>query len=664
MKIEISKLKGPFTDQLAPFEGLWGFPKEQDYYNGTIFRFALRRRTANSKLRESTTPLDCTAARSYLDKFLEEEGRIALLFLKRIRYLDFTIRGESKPRWSVKSSGMDGNFSGWTNCTLTKSMGEEFDGTSKNRWWVAIQNLAELPSDLQYRHKRTMKDVECGIAALIPDEKSEKSQIFSAPIVPKFFSTLPLPFASGLPVHVHATFLISGDRASIPIEESMRDAGAEWNKWLLTSAIPRLFLAFLEDLGREVEKDTYFTFWPRNPPPKGSLSELIFSSFWQLLPESSCRLFPVASPTGTTSKTRQPPTLLEIKGATFDLLPLDMSLVLRVMLESLIPTVVRASEEVTEQLLVQKVPVTTVTPKLLRELLREGNASEVLQKAASKSPRILEVLLEVIKPIENQDFVELDGCRCLPLADGSMGMINLIGLSKSSEYDTYYLARQSEIKLFNFASAILTRREPGQRFKQTIIESKKFNIGRLTLSDIGNILKRRVFDSKTPSKEMDKWLVDFWAYWHRIEGPDRIAVKTLMSTIDINHPIFEATCDSLRTYIEPSKLKTLPAVIEPADKQQRELCNKFPGIHTFNQTFLPGYLKAAEATFDLAPSFRRFVKALSILAKKENLFLESYIRKCLAPPDLEVCLVAELKRDNTNNIYQSVTPKVGAEVRL
>jgi len=80
-----------------------------------------------------------------LDKFLEEEGRIALLFLKRIRYMDFTIRGEFKPRWSVKSSGMDGNFSGWTNCTLTKSMGEEFDGTSKNRWRVAIQNLAELP---------------------------------------------------------------------------------------------------------------------------------------------------------------------------------------------------------------------------------------------------------------------------------------------------------------------------------------------------------------------------------------------------------------------------------------------------------------------------------------------------------------------------------------
>ena len=169
-------------------------------------------------------------ASSYLDRFVEEEGRIALLFLKRIRYMDFTIHGESKPRWSVKSSGMDENFSGWTDCTLTKSIGEWLDGTTNNRWWVAIQDLVELRSDPQYRHKRTVKDVECGIAALASDEKSEQARIFSKPTVPKFFSTLPLPFASGLPAHIHATFLTSGDRASIPIEESMRDAGAEWNK--------------------------------------------------------------------------------------------------------------------------------------------------------------------------------------------------------------------------------------------------------------------------------------------------------------------------------------------------------------------------------------------------------------------------------------------------
>jgi len=41
VKIEISKLKGPFADQLAPFEGLWGFQKNKtittEQYSDLLF---------------------------------------------------------------------------------------------------------------------------------------------------------------------------------------------------------------------------------------------------------------------------------------------------------------------------------------------------------------------------------------------------------------------------------------------------------------------------------------------------------------------------------------------------------------------------------------------------------------------------------------------------
>jgi sacsin len=203
--------------------------------------------------------------------------------------MDFRVYGDVKARWSVKSSGfgLDRTFSDWTFCTVTKNIGPQVDGILKDRWLIGMHDPEEFPTELQYRHKRSMKDVECGIAALVP-EKDTPAHIFASAPVPKFFSTLPFPFRSDLPVHVHATFLISGDRESIPIEESMRDAGAEWNRWLLTYAIPRLYLAFREDLGRKIEKDRYFAFWPQIPPPKGSLSDLIFSSFWQMLPNSSC----------------------------------------------------------------------------------------------------------------------------------------------------------------------------------------------------------------------------------------------------------------------------------------------------------------------------------------------------------------------------------------
>jgi sacsin len=42
VKLEISKLKYACGDQLAPFEGLWGYTQGFDNYPGTIFRFPLR----------------------------------------------------------------------------------------------------------------------------------------------------------------------------------------------------------------------------------------------------------------------------------------------------------------------------------------------------------------------------------------------------------------------------------------------------------------------------------------------------------------------------------------------------------------------------------------------------------------------------------------------
>lgn len=290
---------------------------------------------------------------------------------------------------------------------------------------------------------------------------------------------------------------------------------------------------------------------------------------------------------------------------------------------------------ISEQILSQKVPVTAVTSAMLKEIFRQTTASEILQKAAIGNPQVLEKLLEIIQPIHDPDFIELDGCRCLPLADNSLGTIKFTKNSKSADY---YLATEEELKLFKFASAILITQEPGRKFKQVLIESKKFSIAPLTFSSVGCLLKKNVLNYKT-SEEMDKWMIDFWAYWNRVEGSDRIRVKTLMSDSDIrSHPIFEATCNGIRSYAKPLNLDTLSAVVNPSKKEHQALCDKFSGMYKFNQNFLPEYIKVAEATLDKRQSFIRFVKALVTLAGNEGSSVELYIRKCLAPADMEVCL--------------------------
>jgi sacsin len=91
VKLSLSKLKNVCPDQLAPFEGLWGYTKELDDYPGTIFRFPLRLVKTESKLRQSKQGLDGDTIRRLMDIYFNE-ARISLLFLRRIYSIDFTIQ--------------------------------------------------------------------------------------------------------------------------------------------------------------------------------------------------------------------------------------------------------------------------------------------------------------------------------------------------------------------------------------------------------------------------------------------------------------------------------------------------------------------------------------------------------------------------------------------
>lgn len=560
--------------------------------------------------------------------------------------MDFGVFGDAEPRWSVKQSVKEGLFNNQTDCTITKCMNEKGNGTFIDRWWVAIQDPVDLPEHLQYRHKRTMKDVECGIAALVPDPKHIQSPIFTHDPVPRYFSTLPLPFPTDLPVHVHATFLLASDRASIPIEDSMQEDGAKWNRWLLSSAIPHLYLAFLEDLGRQtIGLQDPFDFWPQDSPSKRHLSEPVYTSFWQMLPNSSRALFPVTRQIRAVSRgKRGPPELVKINEAVFDFLPEDKSSALRKVLESQIPRLVRPPRKVRDELkremaVQREVVVKSVTPSMLCGLFKQEKASKCLEENASENPIVLETLLEIIKPVLDHDFKELDGCRILPLADGTLGTLRLANPHKRADH--YFLANNAEeLELFDFALGLLASEVPG-KFKKAIMDSAKFNITRLDLSDIGILLERQDFGNKTPTEEMDTWLGKFWDYCRRAETT-LSEMKNFTSGLEIrHHPIFVATCDGIKRYTEPEKLDILPSVIEPEKPQQRSLCNKFPGIYVFSFGFLPSHLRDTESSFDSRASFTRFITTISKLAKKEDMDLEEYIKKYLGPTEIKVCSVLE-----------------------
>ena len=631
--MKLSKLKSTYPNHLTPFEDLWGYSQNQDYYNGTIFRFPLRPATTQSRLKENNTPLDYTATKCHMEKFITE-ARISLLFLRNVRSMQFNIQGETHPRWSVQLSHekLEGNFCQWLACTLNDGNGLRYDATTKDRWRRVVQGQLDFPGELPPRHKRTMKDAQCGMAALVSSRISKKGEKVHDTPKPKFFNVLPLPFPSNLPVHVHAPFLTTSDRQSIPIEESARDIGADWNRWLLSSALPPLYLEFLEDLASELGRKV-FDWWPGQDPPKGSLASLTTSSFWHQLPNSSRLLFPLVR--RLDNKRCQALNRTEIKEVIFDFLPNDKFQVLQPMLQSFIPRLVRVPSVIKKKLKSLEPKITSITPKMLREICRSSAAAEYL--ANSKvSTKALNILLDEIMPRSSADFEELDGCRALPLADGKFGMLNVVDPQKPTI--TYYLVNKSEIKLFDFASELLTLEDGANGFKTALLCcDKRFNIKQLELSDIGTLLAKKKFQKSDPTSENSDWLQQFWKFWRQKEVQNKELAKiTFMSTSGLrNYPILQASRNDTKVFLKPTELDNLPSVVGPADERHQKLCGTIPGLYILDSRYLPDYLRSDEASLKDAPSFARWIESISLLAA-QNGGPKSFISSTFGDDELKV----------------------------
>ena len=270
-----AKLKITCQDQLAPFEGLWGFNNEHNFYAGTLFRFPLRSKGTGSELLESVRCPDLTVTVQIFRNCLDE-ARLMLLFLRNINRIEFCVRHDTNLNWRVSRGNWPegGTFFDSANVIVERcnSQGEVMRTTE--RWWRVIVDVHDAPADLQHRHKRRMKHMECGIAASVTTDEEATEPSLNC-LKSRFFNCIPLKLESTLPVQVHVTFLLSGDRQNIATEETSQDAGSEWNSWPLKKKIPQVYLQFLEDVGRKIGLDVY-DYFPIEPNRRQqSLSDLV-----------------------------------------------------------------------------------------------------------------------------------------------------------------------------------------------------------------------------------------------------------------------------------------------------------------------------------------------------------------------------------------------------
>ena len=643
VKIKLSKLRRDSKDQLAPFDGLWGYNLDSDHYNGTIFRFPLRREDSQSELLETSVHPFSTVETTYENAF--ETARLSLLFLRNIRRIDFHIRGKSL-QWEVRTEKIDNvAFSDWLSIQVKKASPAGGILSWTDRWWRAIEDLRDAPSALQYRHKRTMKQIECGIAALISSESSEAGTLRPTEPAPRFFNCLPLQFRSSLPVHIHATFLLSGDRQSISVEETARDAGSDWNKWILEKEIPQLYLSFLEDVGRKIGAKV-FSFFPTKGATGNTLSDLVRSSFWGLLPTSHHRLYPVVDKVSASDhvgmekekhRQRRPPQLVEFQEATFNLLGTSMSRDLTSVLPLWFKNLVQPTESLRGGM-GQLPGILVISPSLIRKTLQSTEAVGHLANLMKRDDRLLKSLLRYITPVTDVDLNELNNCGILPLVDGTLG--TLVARSQSSQ-STYFSVSPAERNLFSFAAGALISDEIDTKFMEKIKDSERFNVYTLNQGHIGILLEVKTLWPADPDQEYKEWLVEFWKYMNE-HCPAATASRPSAATnayMDIQlqqFPLHEARCGTKSQYASFESFACLPAVVESASPDERTLCLGLPGLYLVNPQTVPTQLLVEEQCLARPASLCRLLKAMSLLASRQGKALRDYVRVSLDRQCLKV----------------------------
>ncbi|KAF4626625.1 hypothetical protein G7Y89_g11535 [Cudoniella acicularis] len=630
MKIPLSKLKISCPDQLAPFHGLWDYKQGLDTYPGTIFRFPLRSPKSNSCLRSTQRDLNTEEARELLSHYFDE-ARISLLFLRRIISIDFKVHGDESFGWSVCKPSSDedeeGSFSKRVVCSYDKNEGSGPVLSGKDKWWVAVEDLEVATKDLPYIPRREMKSVECGMAALISSTPSTPNLVLPTP-KPRIFNVLPLPLPmlSDLPVHFHATFLLTGDRQSLALgNHGTQSQESAWNNYLLSNALPKLYLSFLEDLGREIRQGV-LDFWPEQNISAGEYSKLLCSSFWMNVPKSSCRLFPKTRLPSKSTR-RQPAELYDIQNSIFDFLPEEQSEMLAPLLMALNVKLVRhIPSKIAKDL--QQVPnLKIISGPLLRGLFKSEDGRSCLIEEMSQNKSMLVLLLKLIIPIEG-DPADLDGCHIVPLADGTLGTLKLMASECSDT--TFHIASNEELELFNFASKIIISPDFANAFG-IVLQSGRFNIAQLQCCHIGNLLAMRPSVSN-PNEDVDRWLTAFWKYWN----------KTKSSTVKLSElrtegtAIFRAKYNDTEMYADPKHLEVFSAVIEPKNKGHQKLCSKIPGLYRFDHRFMPKSYQMDEESLHKSNSFYRFIKSIRDLATRNGMTLGEFIEIHLGQEDMKI----------------------------
>jgi sacsin len=420
-----------------------------------------------------------------------------------------------------------------TDVIITDAAGSDFV------WIVATSGSdVAFPDELQAPHvaqHRLKLPPVAGLAISLKDHVPQSRSY-------KFFSTLPLGIATSLPLHVMASFVLSSDRRQIRLDE-YDSPETQYNKWLLSTVIPPLYLFLLEhSLQREGALDNK-QWWPCHRTNDDIFSRAIVNAFYSdttNLKDCSRRVF---------RSLNHPSLSLSPQEA---ILSGDEPLGIAEALTFLRPRQVVKLARGAHRLAVEISKIPTVNPAFLK-----NEIAQYPEALTSELPfKNLEDIIAFLSDPKPEEAAHLVGLPILPLQDGSFGTFQ----EKSNpEYYFVWTPLSPEVP-HNFPECNFVQ----PKLKVRNLLKTGLNILTLDPTAIVGLIANKLPASSPfqPGPALSTWIYNFWASWpeyvHLGLDHSQISVFPLVPTI--GHT----------TFVSLSQCKESKAVLVGGSSQQDE----------------------------------------------------------------------------------------------
>lgn len=337
------------------------------------------------------------------------------------------------------------------------------------------------------------------------------------------FHTFLLSIPVDLPLNISCPFILTPDESSIRLEDSW-NLESSYNKWLLKTIVPKLYLSLLEDRAPSMDNGVY---WPpsRNAEDEGTsddiLSTVIAEEVYKMAGHSERPIF--------SSKFHQHSLPAKSANLMFRL-PRGVYKVL----ETIKPLdAVQLPAPVTKALRqVDGSSATVMTPQYVH--------NEILRNLDNFSASILEFeLLQELIDFLSKDRDCLVDLPLLPLEDGSFETFTV------SQNSCFFVASDEVLDAGVFKSHRLVHRGLN---KARLLEINKLNVRVFTDTNLQILLEDNIPRSENLENapmETRKWIRDFWHIFPLLKvSTTATASFPLIPTIRPGHYLSLSHCNT------------------------------------------------------------------------------------------------------------------------